>query len=137
MEHAPRPGLSLEVLSPDLSVSERFIKRVRELMHEHDVYRGKVLGFAFSEHGGFGITFQQVPDLPREAVILPEADLDAIERHTITIAAHADALRSSGRHLKRGLLLYGPPGTGQKIGRAQVGTPVTNAHLVCRLLLEH
>src|SRR3546814_5721108 len=24
----------------------------------------------------------------------------------------------------------------QKIGRAHVGTPVTNAHLVCRLLLE-
>src|SRR3546814_641723 len=115
MEHAPRPGLSLEVLSPDLSVSERFIKRVRELMHEHAVYRGKVLGVASSEHGGFWITFQQVPDLPREAVILPEADRDAIERHTITIAAHADALRSSGRHLKRGLLLYGPPGTGKTL----------------------
>src|SRR3546814_15227205 len=84
-------------------------------MHEHDVDRGKVLAVAFSEHGGFGITCQEVPDLPREAVILPEADLDAIERHTITIAAHADALRSSGRHLKRGLLLYGPPGTGKTL----------------------
>src|SRR3546814_2347820 len=28
------------------------------------------------------------------------------------------------------------PGWWPEIGRAQVGTPVTNAHLVCRLLLE-
>src|SRR3546814_3645043 len=30
----------------------------------------------------------------------------------------------------------GPGGGGEKIGRAHVCTPVTNAHLVCRLLLE-
>src|SRR3546814_10676833 len=29
------------------------------------------------------------------------------------------------------------PGTRDKIGRAHVCTPVTNAHHVCRLLLEH
>src|SRR3546814_6439508 len=29
-----------------------------------------------------------------------------------------------------------PPGIQYKIGRAHVGTPVTNAHLVCRLQLE-
>src|SRR3546814_3624874 len=28
------------------------------------------------------------------------------------------------------------PDTGEQIGRAHVSTPVTNAHLVCRLLLE-
>src|SRR3546814_4487064 len=32
--------------------------------------------------------------------------------------------------------LYGEPGTAVQIGRAHVLTPVTNAHLVCRLLLE-
>src|SRR3546814_4586318 len=44
------------------------------------------------------------------------------------------------RQLERHCLEDGAPrrfGGGAKIGRAHVCTPVTNAHLVCRLLLEH
>jgi AAA domain (dynein-related subfamily) len=51
--------------------------------------------------------------IDRTQVIQPDADLAAIEDHTIGISAHAEALRASGRHIKRGLLLYGPPGTGK------------------------
>src|SRR3546814_3650550 len=37
---------------------------------------------------------------------------------------------------RAGLVTVGTSGRHPKIGRAHVGTPVTNAHLVCRLLLE-
>jgi hypothetical protein len=115
MEHGPRPELTLEALSPDRDASSRFLARVRALMHEHNVYRGKVLAFAYTEYGGFGITFHRVPRLGRADIILPDADLAAIEQHTVAVSSHAEALRAAGRHLKRGLLLYGPPGTGKTL----------------------
>src|SRR3546814_9237455 len=55
----------------------------------------------------------------------------------------ASAFRDAAVHEQQGLLhrfarqsypLAG--GTGREIGRAHVCTPVTNAHLVCRLMLE-
>ncbi|MGH9289582.1 MAG: AAA family ATPase [Acidimicrobiales bacterium] len=113
--HGPRPGLLLDVVATDPDHAAAFVARLRELMHEHNVFRGKVLSFAFSEWGGFGITFHSLPVIPREAVVLPEEDLDAIERHTIDVSRNAGALLAAGRHLKRGLLLYGPPGTGKTL----------------------
>jgi hypothetical protein len=113
--HGPRPGLILDVVAADADHAASFVARLRELMHEHNVFRGKVLSFAFSEWGGFGITFHSLPAIERDAVVLPEADLDAIERHTVGVSRNAGALRAAGRHLKRGLLLYGPPGTGKTL----------------------
>jgi hypothetical protein len=115
MEHGPRPGLTLEVISAHRDASARLLARIRTLMHERNVYRGKVLAFAFSEYGGFGITFHRVPHLTRDDVIMPEADLAAIEQHALSVSTHAEALRAAGRHLKRGLLLFGPPGTGKTL----------------------
>lgn len=113
--HGPRPGLLLDVVAADADHAASFVARIRELMHEHNVFRGKVLSFAFTEWGGFGISFHSLPTIPRDSVVLPEADLDAIERHTIGVSRNAGALLAAGRHLKRGLLLYGPPGTGKTL----------------------
>jgi ATP-dependent 26S proteasome regulatory subunit len=41
--------------------------------------------------------------------------LERIERHTKTFSDHSESLRASGRHLKRGLLLHGAPGTGKTL----------------------
>jgi hypothetical protein len=106
-------GIKVEALSAERDDAVAFLARLRALAHELNVYRGKVLSFNFTEWGSFGLKFHRLPDLTRDDLILPEADLDAIERHTLGIAAHADRLRAARRHLKRGLLLFGPPGTGK------------------------
>jgi SpoVK/Ycf46/Vps4 family AAA+-type ATPase len=82
-------------------------------MDERNVFRGKVLSFTFSRHGGFGLDFVAVPEVTRDQVILAGHLLDAIEEHAIGISEHRDDLRSRHQHVKRGLLLYGPPGTGK------------------------
>lgn len=78
-----------------------------------NVLRGKVLTFAYGEHGGFGLTFTSIPSILRHEVILPDWQLDAIDEHAIGISDVREELLASGQHLKRGLLLYGPPGTGK------------------------
>jgi hypothetical protein len=105
--------LKVEVMATEREVAVSFLAHLTATAHELNVYRGKVLSFAFGEHGQFGVTFHPLPELTRDDLILPEADLDAIEEHAIGISAAADRLRAAGRHVKRGLLLFGPPGTGK------------------------
>lgn len=60
-----------------------------------------------------GVTFLPRPDVSADQVILPPQSLDRIVAHVSGIAEHAEVLRRHGQHLKRGLLLHGPPGTGK------------------------
>lgn len=106
-------GVKLEVMSPQREAAVAFLATVEQLAAELNVYRGKILSFAFREWGSFGLEFHALPELTRDDLILPEADLLAIERHTVGMSEHAERLRAAQRHLKRGLLLYGPPGTGK------------------------
>ncbi|MGH2608485.1 MAG: AAA family ATPase, partial [Tepidiformaceae bacterium] len=49
----------------------------------------------------------------REELILPDEIRAAIERTTMGFTEHAGQLVKAGRHVKRGLLFHGPPGTGK------------------------
>jgi ATP-dependent 26S proteasome regulatory subunit len=107
--------LTVEVLAAERDTALSFLAHLSERRAVHNVYRGKTLSFTFSQWGEFGLDFIPVPKLDRSQVVLPDADLDAIEQHAIGISEHADALRAAGRHLRRGLLLHGPPGTGKTL----------------------
>ncbi|OXM70562.1 AAA family ATPase [Amycolatopsis vastitatis] len=104
----------LEVLATSRGLATEVRDRVERLMAEHDLLRGQVLAFGTSEHRGNELlTFLPRPKLTGEEVVLPDGVLDAIERHTVGIAEHGERLLAAGQHLKRGLLLHGPPGTGK------------------------
>jgi cell division protease FtsH len=107
------PELEIEVVGRSDAQVERFLDRLRALMDEHNVMRGKVMSFTFGRYGEFGMTFATVDAVTRDQVIIPAVDLDAIEQHAIGITEHRDELIAAGQHVKRGLLLYGPPGTGK------------------------
>src|SRR3546814_2761853 len=62
--------------------------------------------------------------LPLKGTRLPPRAIDALRVH--------DALAKGASIRDIGVLLFGPA----QIGRAHVCTTVTNAHIVCRLLLE-
>jgi hypothetical protein len=107
---------TLEVCAPDQAVAQRVLDEVSDLVVAHNVFRGHVLSFSgdvFDRGGSTLLQFQDRPQLDRAGVILPADVLDGIERHVLGIARQAGRLTASGQHLKRGLLLHGPPGTGK------------------------
>ena len=109
----PNTGLMVEVLAEDADYASALLEELRALMREHNIFRGQMISLESTMWGQVKVVFHERPTTRREEVILPEEVLAAIERQTLGIARRADALRAAGRHLKRGLLLHGPPGTGK------------------------
>ena len=115
-EHHGLETVSLEVLAAEAGAAEAFLTEIRRLMVELNVFRGKVVSFGESHMGRMGagpVVFHRRPDLARDQLVLPEAVLASIEQHVFGIAEHRERLRASDLHVKRGLLLHGPPGTGK------------------------
>jgi len=113
-----RARARIEVMASERALGERFLADITALMAERNVYRGKIVSLG-PQQFGFGpqtiITFHRLPAVAREEVILPSGLLDRIDRHAIAFSEHAQRLIAAGRPIKRGLLLYGAPGTGKTL----------------------
>ena len=119
--HGPADGgpaepVTLQVIAPDRDTGEQVLDRVRALAAGHSVYRGQVISFGGDGPGAPGggqPAFLDRPVVARSQVVLPGDLLDGIERQILGIARHSQTLLANGQHLKRGVLLHGPPGTGK------------------------
>jgi hypothetical protein len=106
--------VNLEILAADREAAAATRDEIGRLMRVHDVYRGQVLSFTKSEHHGNElVSFLPRPAVTAQDVVLPGGVLESIEQHIIGVAEWSRELLDAGQHLKRGLLLHGPPGTGK------------------------
>ena len=115
-EHGPAEDVTMELACADASAGQRAIEEIRRLALANNVFRGHVISFGgevFHHHRGALLTFLDRPSVSRDQVILPPDVLDGIERQVLGVARHAHRLLASRQHLKRGVLLYGAPGTGK------------------------
>lgn len=108
-------AVALQIVSDDPDYAREAAAQVRTLALRHNVYRGHLLSFG-GDVFGFGSTLLQFHTRPRlsaEQLILPAPVLESVRRQVIGLAEHKHRLLAAGQHLKRGLLLFGPPGVGK------------------------
>ena len=88
---------------------------LRRLALVHNVFRGQVISFGRNMFGdrGAALQFHERPSLTEDQVVLPAETLATIRRQVVGVAEHRERLLEARQHLKRGLLLYGPPGVGK------------------------
>jgi hypothetical protein len=114
-EFHPMAQVSIQVMAPSRGVAEKFLASVRTAMRKRNVYRGHVLSLAETRMGSMEIKFHRLPTIHRENIILPQGLLERIERQTVRFSELSEKLVATGRHLKRGILLHGAPGTGKTL----------------------
>ena len=111
-----RESMTVEVIASRDGAGAEITARLRDLALEHNVYRGQVVSFGramFGYHQSSILRFHHRERLPAGELILPRETFEDVRRQVVGVARHRDALRAAGQHLKRGLLLYGPPGVGK------------------------
>jgi len=108
----------LEVMTQDEQFGSEILEQIFKFWASENVYRGKIISLEATQEGRShqeccSIVFCSIPTVQREDIILPQSVLETIERNTVSFLHHSDALRRSGRSVKRGILLHGRPGTGK------------------------
>ena len=107
-------ALAVEVISADRTIAEACLASLRTAMRKRNVYRGQVVSLSVHDQV-LRVSFHRLPAITREQIILPKGVLERVERESVGFARHAERLRAAGRHLKRGMLLHGAPGTGKTL----------------------
>jgi ATP-dependent 26S proteasome regulatory subunit len=111
---------SLHVAGTDPERARQAAAEIRAEALTRNVFRGQVLSFGGEVFGGevFGhgealLAFHRRPTLSPAQLVLDPQTLAEVERQVVEVARHKDRLLAAGQHLKRGLLLFGPPGVGK------------------------
>jgi hypothetical protein len=115
---APEYGqnhVSVQVMSTDPDAAPRAAAEIRAAALERNVFRGQVLSFGQEVfgHGQTLLQFHRRPAMTADQLVLAPETIAEIERQVVEVARHKERLLTAGQHLKRGLLLYGPPGVGK------------------------
>lgn len=119
-EYGREAGTCVEIAVPagedGVALVDLCFSQLEAAIHTARSYRGKVL--SLETEGDYqgrskGVMVHRLPQVQRDAVILPEQTLKLLDRNVIRFIESREALRRLGQSTRKGILLYGPPGTGK------------------------
>jgi hypothetical protein len=114
-ERSIRDKVTVEVMATDRDHARAFLAAIRAGMRERNVYRGHAVSLTMDHFASLKVNFHALPEIARDDIVLADGVLERVERHTIAFSQHRDRMLAAGRHLRRGLLLHGQPGTGKTL----------------------
>jgi hypothetical protein len=131
VDHGIGEQLALQVMAEDRDRAEAVVAELWALMTERNVYRGRVLEMKGKCNPDESpLVVRSLPSISREQIVLAPGVLERIERTTFGVAKHAERLRASGRHLRHGLLMHGPPGVGKTLTAMYLATQMPDRTVV-------
>jgi cell division protease FtsH len=113
--HSYPPQLLVEVMAPDRAHAQDVLRDLTVATERSPAFVGQVISLEMGCNRELAVRYHRLPEIRAEQIVLPEAVLRRLDRHTRGFVTHAKRLRDAGRHLKRGILLHGPPGTGKTL----------------------
>lgn len=114
-------GLQFQIGTPNTpegtQLAQEFFKHLEASIVKAESYRGKILSLEEAEHSysgeSGGIAVHKLRVVERDQVILPEATLSLLDRNVIQFVKQRERLAQFKQSTKKGLLFFGPPGTGK------------------------
>lgn len=99
-----------------IKLVDRIFRNFEQAVETAHSYRGKVLSLEVRDRysgTSSGITVHKLVPISRKDIVLPESTLRLLERNVIDFVKRRHELKRLKMSTKKGLLFFGPPGTGK------------------------
>ncbi len=122
----------LELMAPNRQIAQDGLSALLSEARSQSLYRGKSISLEKEQEWSkdFFIRYHELPQTPRESIVLPDAVMKVIEGNVLGLLKHGDVLRRSGRSTRYGVLFHGRPGTGKTLAARYLASACSNHTII-------